>query len=176
MSPEEVVILCGEWETGPTPQELSGEKYNVILDIKDVIRHPDYTVNIDSSAHIQNDIAAFKVDDNILSSMQNKWKIYPACLPTERRTSMVGYHSGWSSPIPFRILRKYAVGFTKVYRDFFKQIQYRMQILDKCEDDNFFTASTDPVKFPTNTYYPPGDDKCMYNAMYIYLYLYLCIF
>ena len=154
---EDAEIICGEWETGSFSPIASGEKYNVILNIKDVICHPDYTVNTDSSAHIKNDIAVFKVDDSVLSSMQNRWKIYPACLPTERRTSRVGYHSGWSSPIPFHILRQYAVGFTKVYRDFFKQIHHRMEILGKCEDDNFFTASTDPVNFPTNTYYPPGE-------------------
>ena len=51
---EDAEIICGEWETGSFPPIESGEKYNVILDIKDVIRHPDYTVNIDSSAHIQN--------------------------------------------------------------------------------------------------------------------------
>ena len=27
MDPEEVVILCGEWETGPTPQNFSDEKH-----------------------------------------------------------------------------------------------------------------------------------------------------
>ena len=31
-----------------------------------------------------------------------------------------------------------------------------MEILDKCEDDNFFIKSSEPVRFPTNTYYPPG--------------------
>ena len=31
MIPDGVVVLCGEWESGPTPRELSGESYNLIL-------------------------------------------------------------------------------------------------------------------------------------------------
>ena len=163
MTGEDAEIICGEWETGTIPSEVSGEKYNIILNIKAITRHPDYTVNINSSAYLQNDIAAFKVDDSISSNLMqfNKWKIYPACLPSGKRTSTRGYHSGWSSPIPFHILRRFAPGFTKVYRDFFKQIHYKMEILDQCKDNNFYTASTDPVFYPTNTYYPPG--------MYVYI-------
>ena len=43
-----------------------------------------------------------------------------------------------------------------VYRDFFKQIQYKMDILERCEDANVLAVSGAPVTFPTNTYYPPG--------------------
>ena len=42
MIPDEVVVLCGEWETGPTPKELSGESYNSVLDVKEIIQHPDF--------------------------------------------------------------------------------------------------------------------------------------
>ena len=42
MAPDEVVILCGEWETGPTPQKSSGEKYNVVLQVKVILRHPAF--------------------------------------------------------------------------------------------------------------------------------------
>ena len=42
MIPDGVVVLCGEWETGPTPRELSGESYNLILDVKEIIQHPDF--------------------------------------------------------------------------------------------------------------------------------------
>ena len=62
-------ILCGEWETGDTPPTASGEKYNIVLNIKEIIRHPDFTVNLNGSIYIQNDIAVFKVDDTILSKV-----------------------------------------------------------------------------------------------------------
>ena len=42
MIPDEVVVLCGEWETGPTPKELSGESYNLVLDVKEIVQHPDF--------------------------------------------------------------------------------------------------------------------------------------
>ena len=62
-------ILCGEWETGDTPPTASGEKYNIVLNIKEIIRHPDFTVNLNGSIYIQNDIAVFKVDDTVLSKV-----------------------------------------------------------------------------------------------------------
>ena len=156
MTGDDAEIICGEWETGTVPPNKSGEKYNVVMNIKEVIRHPDYSVNINSSAYLANDIAVFKVNDKMLSKFHQIWKIYPACLPTGKRSSTEGFHSGWSSPIPFNILRKYAPGFTKVYRDFFKQIHYKMEIFERCADDNYFIGSPDPVFSPTDTFYPPG--------------------
>ena len=66
----EAEILCGEWETGDAPPSSSGEEYNIILNIREIIRHPEYTVNIESSAYLQNDIALFKVDDSLLSKVR----------------------------------------------------------------------------------------------------------
>ena len=82
--------------------------------------------------------------------------IFPACLPLKQRTSRNGFHSGWSDPVPFNILQKYAPGLTKVFREFFKQVHYRMDILEKCEDANKLAIDGGDVEFPTNTYYPPG--------------------
>ena len=87
----------------------------------------------------------------------DEWKIYPACLPIKQRTSSYGIHSGWSTPIPFHILAKYAPGFTEVYQEFFKQIHYRMEISDRCQDANVITVTGDNSTFRTNTYYPPGN-------------------
>ena len=83
-------------------------------------------------------------------------KIYPACLPIKQRKTKFGIHSGWSTPVPFHILWKYAPLFTKVYRDFFKQVQYKMVIPERCEDDNLKAESAEPAIYTTNTYYPPG--------------------
>ena len=156
MTGEDAEIICGEWETGNSYN--SEENYNLILNIKEVIRHPDYAVNTDSSAYLVNDVAVFKVDETLISRLDfDIWKIYPACLPVGNSVSKTGIHSGWSSPIPKHILEKYAPGFAHVYREFFKQVHYKMEILDKCEDDNIFIkVNEQPVKFPTNTYYPPG--------------------
>ena len=90
--------------------------------------------------YLQNDIAVFKVNETVISRLDfEKWKVYPACLPFGESASKTGFHSGWSSAIPKHILKKYAPGFAKVYREFFKQVHYKMEILDQCEDDNFFT-------------------------------------
>ena len=42
MSAREMLIICGEWETGSTPPRFSGEEYNVDLEIKEIVRHPDF--------------------------------------------------------------------------------------------------------------------------------------
>ena len=99
--------------------------------------------------------------------MTERLKIYPACLPFNQRTENVGFHSGWSNPIPFHILSTYGTGFTKFYRDFFKQVQYKMDIQDKCEDSDAQAGSNDPFDFPTNTYYPPGTRAS--QRRYIYM-------
>ena len=83
-------------------------------------------------------------------------RIYPVCLPFKTRQSKFGVHSGWSSPPPFHLISKYAPGFTKAYREFFKQIHHRMDIFDRCEDSNTLAYTGSPVEFKTNTYYPPG--------------------
>ena len=85
-----------------------------------------------------------------------QYGIFPACLPVKQRTSKVGVHSGWSSPIPFHFLTKYAPLFTKIYRDFFKQVHYKMEIFKTCEDPNIFALTGKPAIYKTNTYYPPG--------------------
>ena len=66
MTGENAEILCGEWETGDAPSISSKEEYNIILEIKDIIRHSDYTVNVKTSAYLQNDIAVFKINENPL--------------------------------------------------------------------------------------------------------------
>ena len=85
--------------------------------------------------------------------------IFPACLPLQTRRETIGIHSGWSSPIPLYILTQFAPGFTKIYRDFFKQAHYKMEIFDRCLDANTLAVTGDPAQFPTNTYYPPGKVK-----------------
>ena len=66
MTGDDAEIICGEWETGEQSQSSSEELYNVILGINEIVRHPDYTVNIESSAYLQNDIAVYRVDDTSL--------------------------------------------------------------------------------------------------------------
>ena len=81
MTGDDAEILCGEWETGPSRPDSSGEKYNVILPILEIVRHPDW----DTSPGIGgpgagNDIAVFKVNDDRLRAAENH-NIYPSCLP-----------------------------------------------------------------------------------------------
>ena len=44
MTGEDAEILCGEWQTGDLPPEQSQERFNILLPIISIIRHPDYTI------------------------------------------------------------------------------------------------------------------------------------
>ena len=75
MTGDDAEIICGEWETGFLPPSSSGELYNVVLSVNDIVRHPGYTVNFESSAYLQNDVAVFKVDDTNLSKVSSTYNI-----------------------------------------------------------------------------------------------------
>ena len=73
MSGDEADIMCGEWDSnGSNDPNTSGEKYNIALTIKEIVRHPDYANNTDQQSYIPNDIAIFKVDESELSQVKLK--------------------------------------------------------------------------------------------------------
>ena len=88
--------------------------------------------------------------------MTNREQIYPACLPTQQRTSTEGIQSGWSKPMPETFLTNHASTYLKVYDEFYKQAQYKMSVFEKCEDPNDQDAFGFNITYPTNTYYPKG--------------------
>ena len=51
-------ILCGEWQTGATTREVSGELYNVRLHILQIVKHPGFDASQGPIGG--NDIAVFK--------------------------------------------------------------------------------------------------------------------
>ena len=73
MTGSDAEIVCGEWQTGDYPQSESGELYNILLNIKQIVRHPQYNVMVRLSAFLQYDIAAFKVDETQLSPVRLIW-------------------------------------------------------------------------------------------------------
>jgi hypothetical protein len=44
---DEVVnqVVCGEWEVGSVPASWSGEQYNIVLDVIQMVPHPLYNVS-----------------------------------------------------------------------------------------------------------------------------------
>ena len=70
MTGDDADILCGEWDSnGNISAAVSGERYNIALTIKEIVRHPDYVVNSDQTeqSYLENDIAVFKVDESPLT-------------------------------------------------------------------------------------------------------------
>ena len=67
MDPNEVIILCGEWETGPTPQLSSGETYNIDLEVLEIIRHPEFDAG-GLGVEGGSDLAIFKINPQGLAN------------------------------------------------------------------------------------------------------------
>ena len=53
-------------------------------------------------------------------------------------------------------IERFAKGYQGSYGDFFKQWHYKMKIQETCRDPNKTQALGLPIKYPSNTYYPPG--------------------
>ena len=90
MTGSDAEIVCGEWQTGDYPQSESGELYNIHLDIKQIVRHPQYNVTLRTSSFLQYDIAVFKVDETQLSPVRLMWKTNTA---SYTQNTIPGYDS-----------------------------------------------------------------------------------
>jgi hypothetical protein len=151
------LILCGEWETGAAPQGVSGEEYNLVLPILEIVRHPDFDEDAKGVGE-GSDVVVFKVDD---SDFQNTraLNIYPACLPPRNRQPTAGVQSGWSSAPPYAFLLEYGPGFTNNYRNFFKQWHYSMEIMDTCRDPTFSFYANANILPTASTHLEPSVRK-----------------
>ena len=126
MDGDDAEILCGEWQTGSTSQSASGEQYNVVLPIEEIVRDPGFDAAGEGPGGGA-DIAVFKVNTANFQNARDM-KIYPACLPSSgKSTSTEGVHTGWSKPPPLSFIGTYAEGYLPYYLDFFKQWHYKME-------------------------------------------------
>ena len=133
MDGSDAEILCGEWQTGAYGQTTSGEEYNVVLPVEDIVRSPNFDAETLGPAG-GSDIAVFKVNDDQLQDWR-KNRIYPACLPPrDKKFTEFGVHSGWTKPPSVAFIEKFAKGYNGTLGDFFKQWHYKMKIQEKCAD------------------------------------------
>ena len=141
-------VLCGGWQMG---KEEEGE---LLLPVTKVIRHPDYNIKLGPGQG--SDIAVIKVEDEELAGkIKTGGEIYPACLPLEEQPDS-GVHAGWSNPPTKQFLEKYGTGFIEYYDDFSKQWHYKMDVQPACKDPNSSQIFGQPIKEPSDSWYPPG--------------------
>ena len=165
MTPDDATILCGEWETGPTPQRFSDEKYNVGLKITEIVRHPDFDAKVGVEGG--SDIAVFKIESGGLET-GTSLEIYPICLPNNNmpvakwqeesrggRTTE-GVQSGWSKPPPLHYFKNVGEGFLSFITDTYKQWHYKMKIQEQCHEPTSTEAFDNLIQYPSKAYYPPG--------------------
>ena len=152
--PDEVDIVCGEWELGPVPRTVSKESYNLVLQVTDIILHEKYDNNGGPSNG--NDIAVFKVIEDQMKFAESK-KIYPACLPTSnRKKPSAGIISGWAPPPPFYFVQSFFSALVQHFEDMYKQFHYKMVIQESCEDPKRIQIYGRELAYPSNTSYPAG--------------------
>lgn len=154
MTGEDVEVVCGDWDTASNDEE----EYNVILPIVEIVRHPDYNISRgeENSQFVVSDLAVLHVRDENFEKLSTKHQIYPACLPTNQQLSSTSaIHAGWSTSPPLDFVSTNVPAYLSVYQHFSKQWHYNMTV-ETCKDPqtNFINNST--LKFPTNSYYPPG--------------------
>jgi len=154
LNPREADIVCGEWESGPVPMNVSNENYNVVLPIKEIVVHEGY--DLMKGPINGDDIAVFKVDSEKLEGAASN-NIHPACMPgPNRRQPVSGVISGWAPPPPFYVFEKYYPYYVQNYGDLLKQWHYKMEILSKCRDPTYIKVYNRELKYPSNTFYPAG--------------------
>ena len=147
-------VVCGEWDTATDTEE----EYNVILPIKKIIIHPEFNISRgkENSQFVASDISVIQVDDRNFEAQSSTHKIYPACLPSNNPlTATRAIHSGWSKPPPLDYVTENAPHYEEFYGEFSKQWHHSMDIR-RCEDPQTNVWTGVPLKYPTNSYYPPG--------------------
>ena len=150
--PEEANIVCGEWELGSVPKELSGEKYNLVFPIEEIVVHENYDVKKGVSSGY--DIAVFRVNATQLNNTESML-IYPACLPKpNRKIPKFGIQKSWNPPPQYYYVEKFFPFSIQRYGDLFKQYHYKMEIIDRCEDPKHVQVFGEMLKYPSNTSYP----------------------
>ena len=162
MDPNEIVVLCGEWETGPTPQQYSYEKYNLDLEVVEIIRHPAFDAS-ELGVEGGSDLAIFKIKEESSAALQDhssafeKNEINPICLPDPvSSNAKEAVNSGWANPPPLYFFDQFGSGFLPFLRDTFKQWHYKMKIEDDCREPRKLESNGLDITYPSVSYYPPG--------------------
>ena len=133
---------------------VSKEKYNLILQVEEIVVHENYEKKIGPTGG--NDITIFKVKEEGMTNVESK-RIYPACLPDPNREQpRVGILSGWAPPPPFYFIENYFSSLVQHFGDLFKQFHYKMEILKSCEDPQSIQVYGRELNYPSNNSYPAG--------------------
>ena len=126
MTGTDVEVICGEWDTATS----LGEKYNVILPIEKITRHPEFYISRgeQNSQFVANDIAVLHVRSNTFGIDSVVKRIYPACLPTLEQDNSKKVHSGWSLPPPMDFVVENVPLYIPFYKYFSAQWHYSMEV------------------------------------------------
>ena len=150
---DEAEVICGSWDAANDNEEDS-----ITLSIKKIIVHPEFNISRgeENSQFVASDISVIQVDDRNFEAQSRNRNIHPACLPSHNPpTTTTAIHSGWSKPPPRDYVSSNAPQYEEFYSLFSKQWHHSMRIT-KCQDPLTHFWSGDPLKYPTNSFYPPG--------------------
>jgi len=145
--PSDLQIVCGEYSVESPEPEITSPETEVVLDILEIINHPDYKPNEEPGVGgpIEgNDISVYKVQDS--NFRMTKGVVWPACLPKETYDpEFRGIIAGWQDSEPAYL---FSEGTTLAGFRFSNFFQRQVQVEE--------VICRDPAWMNTNTYYPQG--------------------
>ena len=140
---------------GSAPRTLSGEDFNLVFGVKDIVKHPDFKPKYGVDAG--NDLAIFKIDEEEAAREENIAKINPICLPEPGRPQATeGVNSGWSLPPPAYFLNQFGPSLLPTIPNINKQWHYKVKIDKKCGNPTFSPSLGVPLRYPSTARYPSG--------------------
>ena len=146
--PHDLSLVCGEWNIGDVP-EINSEEEEVVLPIKKIINHPNYSTNGPGEGY---DIAVYWVDETKLKEdgVLKEGVLFPACLPINEDISIGqrGIFASWKDPIPLYVY--YGLDFDRTvdrYRNDELVLRHTRMDIVECKDPDWMES---------NTFYPRG--------------------
>jgi len=147
-NPEDLNIVCGEWDTGTVAERFTPEE-EVVLTVLEFKNHPLF--NVVKGPVGGHDLSVYFVDDKPLrNGAVQKGKLYPACLPSKTQKNQRGIFSGWRDPIELGAFFKGGVLGLDIKLD-----EWRKEfVLNHIAIEN--VTCKDPPWMGSDSFYPAG--------------------
>ena len=151
--PQDLQIVCNIRTQEPQPQGVLYPQTFKIIEILEIINHPNYR-NLEKDREYStgpiagHDISVYKVNDTNFAVEEGS--IWPACLPQDKKKNIPGNQgilAGWSDPP----LPAYIVGDSKYRSGYVNKYLVQREALFRGQSE-----CADPKWMQSNTYYPAG--------------------
>ena len=149
--PDDVVVVCGEWFTGPLSTQDSPEE-EVVLLVERLVTHPEYSPAVGVLGG--GDVAVYMLQEDSkrrLGQAVADGLVRAVCLPRPDSLKDGGraVFSGWKQPYPLTWLG-YVKGFLGGFTDYAREFQILRHVMLEVRE------CKDPAWMKSDSYYPRG--------------------